>query len=86
MDLCELIEHLYGLLERNQWTVCSVTKADFSSADASLVETLTQDMCLEDAIPMLFQADIDQYSVTDVSWQCALSSNYYITIRLVRSI
>lgn len=86
MNLCELIEYLYGLLKRRQWAVCSVTKTDFSSADASLVETITQNMCLEDCIPLLFQADIDQYSVTEVSWQCALSSNHYITIRLVRII
>ena len=86
MDLCELIEHLYGMLDRNQWTVCSVTRTDFSSKDAHLIGTLTQSMYLEDTIPILFQADIDQYSVTDVLLQNAFSGNYHITIRLTRCI
>lgn len=69
MDLPKLIEELYSMLERKQSAMCSISKTDFSSSDLHFVRTLTQNMGLEEAIPLLFQADIDQYCVTDISTQ-----------------
>lgn len=69
MDLMKLIEELHTMLERSQYTVCSITRTDFSSSDLRLVRTLTQNMGLEEAISLLFQADIDQYMLTDISTQ-----------------
>ena len=89
MDLCELIEELHGMLEKSQHAVCGITRTDFSSAELRLVRTLTQNMGLEEAIPLLFQADIDQYVLTDISTlsYCAEDAvNYYVTIRLTRCI
>lgn len=91
MDITKLIEELYSMLERQQFAMCSISRTDFSSSDLRLVRTLTQNMGLEEAIPLLFQADIDQYCVTDISTQqvssCAGDAfNYYINIRLTRLI
>lgn len=91
MNLCELIEELYAMLERSQYAVCSITRTDFPSSDLDFVRTLTQNMGLEEAIPLLFQADIDQYMLTDISTQQVVSHTedafaYYITIRLQRCI
>ena len=93
MNLCDLIEELYGMLKRGQLAVCSITKTDFSSGNLRLVKTLTQNTGLDEAISLLFQADIDQYVLTDISTQqvssCAEDAfnyyiNYYINIRLTR--
>lgn len=69
MDLLKLIEELYAMLESNQNAVCSITRTDFSSSDLHFVRTITQNMGLEEAISLLFQADIDQYMLTDISTQ-----------------
>lgn len=90
LDLPNVIEELYTMLERSQYAVCVITKTDFSSAELRLVRTLTQNMGLEEAIPLLFQADIDQYLLTDISTQQVLSrtyeTSYYVSIRLTRCI
>lgn len=95
MDITKLIEELYSMMKRSQLAVCSITRTDFSSAELRLVRTLTQNTSLEEAIPLLFQADIDQYVLTDISTQqvssCAGDAfnyyiNYYINIRLTRCI
>lgn len=59
MDLPKLIEELYSMMNRGQLAVCSITKTDFSSGNLRLVKTLTQNMGLDEAISLLFQADID---------------------------
>ena len=92
MDLLELMEELNSMLERKTSAVCSITKSEYSRTLPHLTGSLTQIMGLEEAIPFLFQADIDQYVVTDVSTQQVISHadicaySYYINIRLVRSI
>lgn len=89
MDLMKLIEELHAMLERSQYAVCSITRTDFPSSDLHFVRTLTQNMGLEEAISLLFQADIDQYMLTDISTQQVVSHTedafaYYINIRLAR--
>ena len=93
MDLMKLIEELHAMLESNQNAVCSITRTDFSSSNLCLAKTLTQNIGLEEAISLLFQADIDQYIITDISTQQVARADrptkyydYYISIRLTRCI
>ena len=62
----ELIEELYGMLnDRYIGAVCSIEKWECDRYDRQRIQTV-QSMCLEDAIPFLFQADIDQFVITDL--------------------
>lgn len=63
----ELIEELYGMLnDRYIGAVCSIETWECDGFDRQRIQTV-QSMCLEDAIPFLFQADIDQFVITDLS-------------------
>lgn len=63
----ELIEELYGMLNDPQvGAVCSIETWECDGFGRQRIQTV-QSMCLEDAIPYLFKADIDQFVITDLS-------------------
>lgn len=92
MELPKLIEELYAMLESNQNAVCSIEYKELRRSSPFESHKHIQSACLEDAIPLLFQADIDQFVITDLFTEVyALKdfpscSNYYIHIKLTRCI
>lgn len=61
----ELIEELYGMLnDRYIGAVCSIETWERNGFGQEF--QTVQSMCLEDAIPFLFKADIDQWHITDL--------------------
>ena len=88
MDVTKLIEELYTMLEMRQNAVCSIEFLELNRAQEKFKHIQTAG--LEDAIPLLFQADIDQWTVTDISTDVYMMqdfpgcSNYFIHIRLMR--
>ena len=92
MDLMKLIEELHTMLESNQNAVCSIEYQELRRSSPFESHKHIQSACLEDAIPILFQADIDQWVATDVFTEVYAMkdfpscSNYYIQIRLQRCI
>ena len=87
LDIPLVIEELHHMLEKKIDARCSI---EFISLD----ETATQKVCssishhdLEQAIPLLFQADIDQWTLTDVSteeYMAATGPRTFIYIKLMR--
>lgn len=62
----ELIEELYGMLnDRYVGAVVSIETWERNRFGQEL--QTVQSMCIEDAIPYLFKADIDQFVITDLS-------------------
>ena len=63
----ELIEELYAMLnDRYIGAVCSIETWECDRFDRQRMQTV-ESMCIEDAIPYLFKADIDQFVITDLS-------------------
>lgn len=92
MDLPKLIEELYSMLERNQSAMCSIEFKELRRSAPWESYHNIQSANLEDAIPILFKADIDQWAVTDISTEvytmqdlpsCA---SYFIHIKLMRAL
>lgn len=92
MDITKLIEELHGMMESKQSAVCSIEFKELRRTAPWESYKNIQSACLEDAIPILFQADIDQWSVTDISVEvytmqdfpsCA---SYFIHIKLMRAL
>lgn len=86
----ELIEELYSMLEKKQSAMCSIEFKELRRTAPWESYKNIQSANLEDAIPILFQADVDQWTVTDISTEvytmqdfpsCA---SYFIHIKLMR--
>ena len=67
MDVTKLIEELYSMMESKQSAMCSIEFKELRRTAPWESYHNIQSASLEDAIPVLFQADIDQWVVTDVS-------------------
>lgn len=78
------------MLERKQSAMCSIEFKELRKSSPRESYHNVQSASLEDAIPLLFQADIDQWTVTDISTEVYMMqdfpscSNYFIHIRLMR--
>lgn len=92
MDITKLIEELYSMLEKKQSAMCSIEFKELRRTAPWESYHNIQSANLEDAIPILFKADIDQWSVTDISTEvytmqdfpsCA---SYFIHIKLMRAL
>ena len=87
MDMTELIEELYSMLEKKQSAVCSIEFKELRRSAPWESYHNIQSVRLEDAIPLLFQADIDQWFATDISTEVYMIENcpsYFIHIKLMR--
>lgn len=90
MELPKLIEELYTMLESNQNAVCSIEYKELRKSSPFESFKNIQSACLEDAIPLLFQADIDQWILIDVSTERYMIQDspafpsYFIHIKLMR--
>lgn len=90
MELPKLIEELYAMLESNQNAVCSIEFKELRRTAPWESYKNIQSASLEDAIPLLFQADIDQWTVTDISTEVYMMqdfpscASYLIHIKLMR--
>ena len=93
MDVTKLIEELYSMMEKKQSAVCSIEFKELRRTAPWESYKNIQSANLEDAIPILFQADIDQWTVTDISTEvymmqdfpsCAPCASYFIHIKLMR--
>lgn len=90
MDLCELIEELHTMMEKKQSAMCSIEFKELRRTAPWESYRNIQSVSLENAISLLFQADIDQWVATDISTEvytmqdfpsCA---SYFIHIKLMR--
>lgn len=92
MDLPKLIEELHAMLEKKQSAVCSIEFKELRRTAPWESYKNIQSACLEDAIPILFQADIDQWTVTDISTEVYMMqdfpscASYFIHIKLMRAL
>lgn len=88
----ELIEELYSMLEKKQSAVCSIEFKELRRTAPWESYKNIQSANLEDAIPILFQADIDQWVATDISTEVYMMqdfpscASYFIHIKLMRCI
>lgn len=91
LDIPNVIEELNYMLEKHIDVTCSIEYISLDRTGPQKVWSSISHAGLEEAIPLLFQADIDQYCVTDISTQQVVSHTedafaYYINIRLQRCI
>ena len=90
MDITKLVEELYSMMESKQSAVCSIEFKELRRTAPWESYHNIQSANLEDTIPILFQADIDQWTVTDISTEVYMMqdfpscSNYFIHIKLMR--
>lgn len=87
MDLCELIEELHTMMEKKQNAICSIEFKELRKSSPWESYNNIQSVSLEDAIPLLFQADIDQWIATDISTEVYMIENcpsYFYHIKLMR--
>ena len=89
MDITKLIEELYSMMERKESAMCSIEFKELRRSSPWESYHNIQPANLEDAIPLLFQADIDQWAVTDISTEVYMIENcpsYFIHIKLMRAL
>ena len=89
MDLCELIEELHTMMEKKQNAICSIEFKELRKSSPWESYRNIQSVSLENAIPLLFQADIDQWFATDISTEVYMIENcpsHFIHIKLMRCI
>ena len=88
LDIPLVIEELHHMLEKHISAICSI---EYISLDRTRTQKVWSDIShadLEQAIPLLFQADIDQWTLTDVSTEGYMDDNgsprTFIYLKLMR--
>ena len=89
MDVTKLIEELYSMMESKQSAMCSIEFKELRRTAPWESYRNIQSANLEDAIPILFQADVDQWVATDISTEVYVIEScpsYFIHIKLMRAL
>lgn len=88
MNITKLVEELYSMMEKKQSAVCSIEFKELRRTAPWESYKNIQPANLEDAIPILFQADIDQWTLTDFRTEVYMDDNgsprTFISLKLMR--
>lgn len=89
LDIPLVIEELNNMLEKKIDAMCSI---EFVSLDRTRTQKVWSDIShadLEEAIPLLFQADVDQWTLTDIrteGYMAATGPRTFIYVKLMRAL
>lgn len=87
LDIPNVIEELNYMLEKHIDVTCSIEYISLDRTGPQKVWSSISHAGLEEAIPLLFQADVDQWSLTDVrteGYMAETGPRTFIYVKLMR--
>ena len=87
LDIPNVIEELHSMLEKHVDAICNIEYISLDGKAEEKVWSTRTWLDLEESIPLLFQADIDQWTLTDVrteGYMAVTGPRTFIYVKLMR--